>query len=687
MLEQLQQERAERVTYYLKLDDDIRDQLPDESLDDNKNFSIDISTSVTAKMEEIGNTIKSNEVTFKVTRGFISMNLISSVPVVDTVNRKSTIEFIINVTNISRTGDLNNAVVELAVPKGITFDNGTVEDVFGKEKANSISFNENTSVVTINLGTLDIMDVIVLNMSVGELEGTYDIQATATADGIQEHVSNIIELKAEMSHISVSELTFSPKYVKENELLTYNLKIKNDGTAVVQDIKITDTLPEGVEFEYATYNYAGQEHRVTRLKNGNIDFTIAQLNPGEEISIDIVVRAGLLPDQNDKTIENSVTISSRSTDAITTNTVTNIIEYDADAHKDEDEDPNNPTVDRYKITGTAWIDENRDGKRDNNEQTVSGIEVILLNKGATSIVEDIDSGEEKRVTTGTGGRYEFNNLTPGQYLVLFLYESSQYSLTDYQKENIAIDVNSDVIDINVTLDGVRRIAAITDVITIDDDNVRDIDIGLYAAEKFDLKLDKFVDKLTLTTPTIGTRVDEYDDAKIARTDVLSQNLGKSSVAIEYKIRVTNEGSVAGYVRKVVDYLPEGVTFSTELNPDWYLSDNGNIYNSTLENEKLNPGETKELKLIVTMQITEDKLGILNNSAEIYEAYNEKGLEDIDSTPGNMADNEDDMSSADVSIFIVTGSQIILYISIAIGILALIGFGIYEIRKHVLIKSK
>ena len=678
---------SRETTYYLKIDSNIKTSLPDDQVDENYNFTSNIRISVNAIADEINNKIKSNDVTFEVTKGDLSLNLISSVPSEDVVNKNSKIEFIVNIRSVSLEAELSNVIVQLKLPNGITFESGTVKEGIKDVTSDEISFDESTGIITININTLEYSKRILLEVLVENIEGTYDIQATATADGIQEHVSNIIELKAEMSHISVAELTSSPKYVKENELLTYNLKIKNDGTAVVQDIKITDTLPEGVEFEYATYNYAGQEHRVTRLKNGNIDFTIAQLNPGEEISIDIVVRAGLLPDQNDKTIENSVTISSRSTDAITTNTVTNIIEYDADAHKDEDEDPNNPTVDRYKITGTAWIDENRDGKRDNNEQTVSGIEVILLNKGATSIVKDIDSGEEKRVTTGTGGRYEFNNLTPGQYLVLFLYESSQYSLTDYQKENIAIDVNSDVIDINVTLDGVRRIAAITDVITIDDDNVRDIDIGLYAAEKFDLKLDKFVDKLTLTTPTIGTRVDEYDDAKIARTDVLSQNLGKSSVAIEYKIRVTNEGSVAGYVRKVVDYLPEGVTFSTELNPDWYLSDNGNIYNSTLENEKLNPGETKELKLIVTMQITEDKLGILNNSAEIYEAYNEKGLEDIDSTPGNMADNEDDMSSADVSIFIVTGSQIILYISIAIGILALIGFGIYEIRKHVLIKNK
>ena len=53
----------------------------------------------------------------------------------------------------------------------------------------------------------------------------------------------------------------------------------------------------------------------------------------------------------------------------------------------------------------------------------------------------------------------------------------------------------------------------------------------------------------------------------------------------------------------------------------------------------------------------------------------------------MAENEDDISTADVLLSIVTGSQIILYIVIALIVCGLIGFGIYEIRKHVLVKNK
>ena len=60
--------------------------------------------------------------------------------------------------------------------------------------------------------------------------------------------------------------------------------------------------------------------------------------------------------------------------------------------------------------------------------------------------------------------------------------------------------------------------------------------------------------------------------------------------------VKNEGAVAGYAKKVVDYLPKGVVFNTELNKDWYLSDNGNVYNTSLENTIINPGETKRTNI-------------------------------------------------------------------------------------------
>ena len=76
---------------------------------------------------------------------------------------------------------------------------------------------------------------------------------------------------------------------------------------------------------------------------------------------------------------------------------------------------------------------------------------------------------------------------------------------------------------------------------------------------------------------------------------------------------------------------------------------------------------------------------INNTAEIYEAYNEQGLKDIDSTPANKVETEDDMSKADIVLGIVTGAQIAIYIILPLVVISLLGFGIFAIRKRVLKK--
>ena len=73
--------------------------------------------------------------------------------------------------------------------------------------------------------------------------------------------------------------------------------------------------------------------------------------------------------------------------------------------------------------------------------------------------------------------------------------------------------------------------------------------------------------------------------------------------------------------------------------------------------ELEPGQSKEITLILTKQMTENNTGLVNNTAEIAESYNELGLTDVNSTEGNKVDGENDMSSADVIISIKTGEVV------------------------------
>ena len=140
-------------------------------------------------------------------------------------------------------------------------------------------------------------------------------------------------------------------------------------------------------------------------------------------------------------------------------------------------------------------------------------------------------------------------------------------------------------------------------------------------------------------------------------------------------------------KKYLNYLRKnGKITGYFLNKDWYLSDNGNVYNNSLENTLIKPGEAKELTLVVTKKVTEDSLGTLNNNAEIYESYNEQGLKDMDSAVANKAQDEDDMSKADIIISIVTG-KIITYTTITLGVIVILAFGTIAIKKRVLNKKK
>ena len=121
-------------------------------------------------------------------------------------------------------------------------------------------------------------------------------------------------------------------------------------------------------------------------------------------------------------------------------------------------------------------------------------------------------------------------------------------------------------------------------------------------------------------------------------------------------------------------------FSSELNKDWYTSDNGVLYNASLANTMINPGESKEVTLILTKKMTENNLGLYHNEAEIYEAYNDLGIADVDSVPANKASTEDDFSSADVLTSVKTG-ETILFIGLSISIITTIGISAYFAKKY------
>jgi len=500
----------------------------------------------------------------------------------------------------------------------------------------------------------------------------FSTQASVKA-GTEEYVSNVRYVSVEKTQLELEQIELSDRYVREGEVFNLTYKLTNTGKIEATNIVIENELPAEIT------------PQMDQLRNGKVRKDISRLLPGQTITVTIPVIARLASEADDeKEFQNKATMYADGFDQIETNTITYNVEYVRAVHdnfvSDGDVEDGNGT---YKISGRIWLDANVDGQREDDEQTIGNVKILLLNKANNSIVKDQTTGAEKTLTTDATGTYLFSNLLPGEYLVAFLYDSANYEITAYQKEGVPSSRNSDGIAMNIGYNGERVRGAVTNTITITNSNARDIDLGLTNAQSFDLKLDKYITKVTRVN-SAETKTYNYENEQLVKIDTLRRRLNESNIIVEYKIVVTNEGAIPGYAKKVVDYLPKDLKFSSELNTDWYAGNDGNVYSNKLANDEIKPGESREITLVLTKQMTENTLGASRNTAEIYETYNVLGKADIDSVPGNKSQNEDDTSSADLVLSIVTG-KVATYTGIVIASIALIAFGAYEVKKHVLDK--
>ncbi len=640
----------------------------------NQGYRKEITHQVSVTCDEDTNLVVSNSYTLYKIRGDLEMELVPTTVEEIEIQRGARIIFKTYVDNISN-GDIENLILTSTMPEGVKI----IDGYFEKDRhITDDEVNINGRTVEGKFPNLKKDDNVVFKFEVEieDYEGELNVKLEGKGDKITSNCSNTLTYKVNAIDVSFEQIGLSPDYVQEGNELKFRYSIKNNGDSAIPSLYFKNEVPTGLRFKEMTEGVKGEEP----LKSSNsgaktIKTTIVQLEPGEEYIIDITFTALVLPDENTRKVENYGVLNVVNRYDMESNRVTKYIEYNPEMHGQD------PANGKYMIAGLAWNDANVNGQRDINEELISGIEVILIDKGTNQIMKDPDTNEEKITTTDTSGAYKFDNLPVGQYAVAFLYDTGRYELTEYQKKGVNQTMNSDAIEVDLTYDGELRKAGMTDTIKITRANVRNIDIGLCNKERFDLSLTKEVSKVTLTTPTIGTKEYTYN-GNVAKVELLDRNVGKSTMVVEYKIIVKNEGGVPGYAKTIVDYLPEEFTFNSSLNKQWYEGNDGNIYTSCLKDEEILPGEEKVISLVVNKKITDSTIGIINNTAEIYEDYNELGLKDVDSTPGNGVSNEDDMGAADVVVSLVTG-KIVTYTALICGILGLLTVGIYLIKTKVL----
>lgn len=522
--------------------------------------------------------------------------------------------------------------------------------------------------------------------------------------------------------------------VKYEDQIDYEITIENVGGFNVREeefdetvvINVLDFLPEGVNPQSVTYdtweiiykdvktdeNETAEQvidqfvkKSITKeipkemvddedgSKLPNVDLNII-LPKGEKTTVRISTTAGFVYQETE--VENSATIAGDEIDTKTTNMIKHIIlpyyyeETENPSNPDDPNDPNDPNhpinpslpndsnnsdqtngsgnnnqredlETNCSISGVAWIDEDENGERSSEEPVLSDVTVMLVDRKDTSTVKSTTK-------TNNSGSYQFANLSKGNYLVIFKYDTNQYTLTQYQKAGIDRSVNSDASSKTITLYGEQIDVGITDAIDLNG-SASNIDVGLLEKKACDFKIDKYITKVTVQTKS-GNKQYTYDHAKLAKTEIKAKEIEGANIIVEYKIVITNEGEIAGTVNKIVDYLPDGFSFSSNLNKTWVKGESQQLINTSLANQKIPVGESVNVTLIATKKMTTNTTGTFTNKVSIENATSIAGIAD--------EKTENNTSSADIILSVSTGA--IVYIAMIIGILILlsvIGFYLYK----------
>ena len=583
-------------------------------------------------------------------------------PTQDNVGLGSQIEYYVNISNVTDK-KIDDVVAAINLPDNVEYVEAFRQEYGGdNQSTEDVKYDEKNRKVTFNVGDIEANAAaeynFILRVKTTKQEDV-NMQVVVKGKDTSEQRSSIIIHSTGDNKLEITTGTdITEEYLQIGDVVTYTVKAKNVSSGVIKNVRIAATIPDNLKYLNTTYYIDDKEMFNGYLLENKVSEATLDLDAGQTFTF--VVRAAVNkmtdPSKEEEDADVGIDVSGDGTE---------------DYHDDIENTIENDNVQNsntYRISGVVWFDENRNGTRDSGEQLLSGIPVTIVDAETGKAVKN-SNGNEISAITDDKGEYILSDLIQGQYIVKFNYDNSQYAITEYRKQGIDETINSDAINTTEN-NGV----AITDSLTITDTSMSNIDLGLTTKGIFDLSLNKTLTQIQMadgkTTKSVA-----FDNKKLGKIEVDGKRINSTNLVIEYTMTITNNGNVAGYAKKIVDYIPSELEFTSNLNEDWYASGD-TVVCTALENEIINPGESKEVKLLLTKKMNENGTGTVTNKAEITETYNDQGLLDEKST------EDDTNSSANVIIGIKTGGPV-TYIVLTLTILAIAACGAYIINKKVL----
>lgn len=637
--------------------------------------TIIIKNSAILKADNIEKEIISNETSNEVVKSYFNILEESSKEKAVYLEEGENYSYTVIVENKTDL-QMSNLNIRKIIPDGITYKDAKILEGNG-----IVNYSEETRQLDVLFNTFEANGIVEIQINVVAdkiTDGTYKKQietnSIISAEGIEENTSSAVENTIAKPKITTNiECDVKQKYIYENDILNYTINLINENDATISNLVITDIIPEETKFISGTYIKNGREYQI--LSDGTNELKLETSLGQGSITINIKVQIENIDSNLEEIdIENIAKMKANNVEEFEIGRIKHTIINNNPGNGGEDSD-NTPGggqigedgVIRYKIKGLAWEDVNKDGQRQDDEKLLGGITVYLLSENG-NIVTDYKTGEAKVSITDMYGEYEFNNIEKGNYLVVFMYDNSEYYITEYQKTGVINDRNSDVISKNVQINGQQREAGVTDVIQINDRDLYSIDMGLCSSPKFNLKLEAGITNITVTTKN-GTTKQEYNMSNFAKNEIRSKEINGAKVVIEYTLNITNNSDVPGSATEIVADIPNGLEFNSNMNKDWYEGNDKKIYTIILADKILQPGESTSLKLMLVKEMTNSNTGEIDTKFEITKNYNNKGIEET---------TKDDNISNVIALITVATGKAPLYIGTTLTILIVIAGIIYTI---------
>ena len=538
----------------------------------------------------------------------------------------------------------------------------------------------------------------------------------------------------------------NPLEVKKGDIITYTLRVYNEGTLPGYATEIIDYIPEGLAF--IEDSLVNKEYG-WEIKDGKLITTYLANK-----LIDKQSYTGADLDYKDVQIQLKVTADPKE---YAGSIITNWAEIKEDSNNDIDSTPGNGL--NYKeeddidyepvklvyfdlalrkfitnVNGTEYnnripqVDTSKLGTIDEKGKKITSFiythtkdpvvvetestviyTIRVYNEGnisgyALEITDDIPEGLEFLPQNETNIEYRWKmldsegNITDdvsktkkitttylAEELLNAYQKESGSELISYKDVKVAFKViepnKSDRIIINTAEISKASNEDIDSITGNNDLTEDDIDREYLKVKYFDLTLKKWVTETRVTyngkTKVTKSGFNE-NSIEMAKVDLVASKLKKTTVKFVYKIKVINEGEIAGYATKIEDYIPKGFKFVEADNPKWNLEKNNVAVTDQLKDQILEPGQSATVEIVLTWKNSSSNMGVKTNWAEI----KEDSGDDIDSTPDNYNKLEDDIDSANVILSIKTGNSR-TYIILALISVAIICGGTIAIKKYVI----